>query len=109
MNVRHAQDHMDQALRTLNFLVWGAQSNWWGLGCPNHCTSSSLPLLFTTFLLGTSLGILVSLLGFCYLGFGCIPPLPSLPLALWHLPRCTHGSRPTCMVEEEAVELALEF
>ena len=88
MDCRHAQDHMDQALRALNFLILGAraQSNWWGLGCPSHCSPSSLPFLTITFLLGLS-----------------------LELALWHLPRCTHDFKPTCMVEEEAVELALEF
>lgn len=60
---------MDQVLRTLNFFVWGAQSNWWGLGCPSHCSSSSIPLLLLTFLLGLALGLLVWILGLFYLRF----------------------------------------
>ena len=40
------------------FLILGANSNWFGLVCPAHCTSSTL-LIFSVFLAGFSTGVLV--------------------------------------------------
>ena len=39
----------------VSFVVSGSASNWWGLGCPAHC-SSSFTVLLLAGLAGASLG-----------------------------------------------------
>ena len=46
--------------RALGLLVQGSSSNWWGLGCPAHC-SGSLLILGLTFGFGASFGFLGAL------------------------------------------------
>ena len=67
-----------------NLLISGVRSNWWGLSCPAHYFSSSVPALLLTFSLGLSFGII---LGFalCAWIFGFRPQLPFQP-APWDSP-----------------------
>ena len=53
---------MDVA-RVFGFLVQGSSLNWWGLGCPAHC-SGSLTLLCLAFGSGASVGFLLALVFF---------------------------------------------
>lgn len=64
----------------LQFLVVGANSNWFGLVCPAHCTSS-IPLLLCVFLAGLSTGTLVgaSLLWLWLFSHHPVAPVPPGP------------------------------
>ena len=69
--------YMEWAPKLLGFLVSGAHSNWWGIGCPAHCFGSGIPSLALAFLLGLCFGSLVTLaLGFWALGL-LHPPHPA--------------------------------
>lgn len=46
---------------TLEFVRLGIATNWWGIGCPSHCGSSSFPLVVFALLFGLSTGILLGL------------------------------------------------
>ena len=89
----------------LRLLSAGGASNWFGLVCPAHCTSS-LPLVCAIFLAGFSLGSLCTLvaIGFCIwpwicghtLGSSSSTPLrvsPSTRLAAYLYERPVHSHR----------------
>ena len=46
--------------QVVGFLQTGVSSNWWGLGCPAHC-SGSLFLCLLCFLSGGILGVIFTL------------------------------------------------
>ena len=50
---------MHWALEALSFLQSGVNSNWFGLGCPQHCRGSDFGGLIAAFLLGFLLGVVV--------------------------------------------------
>ena len=52
-----------QASALANFLVSGASTNWWGIGCPAHC-SGSLVVLFLSYLAGLLSGVILTLFVF---------------------------------------------
>ena len=49
-----------QASTLANFIITGSSSNWWGLGCPSHC-SGSLSVLALAFLSGSLSGVIFTL------------------------------------------------
>ena len=45
----------------VGFLKEGANSNWWGLGCPSHCSSPTFGFSVAVFFVGLLTGLLISL------------------------------------------------
>ncbi|CAE7778977.1 unnamed protein product [Symbiodinium sp. CCMP2592] len=43
---------LEPALQVIRLVAQGAQSNWFGIGCPSHCRGADLGLLLASFLLG---------------------------------------------------------
>ena len=76
---------MDLA-RVLGLFVQGSASNWWGLGCPAHC-SGSLTVLGLAFGFGAPFGFLCAVIFF---STALLLPLPRLPSLLTHLPCLLH-------------------
>ena len=74
----------------LEFIQLAVNSNWFGLGCPYHCGTSTLPSLFCAFILGLACGFLsCALLGIAVfrllalpLDFGSAAPAQHRPRAL---------------------------
>ena len=92
----HDLKRMDTVIRGVQFLVSGAATNWWGLGCPSHCGAPSLPLLFTVLLLGTCFGLLLAILLGAWLFFpswtsASSPPVASSDLPVARLRAYVHG------------------
>ena len=52
---------MDRAVSWLSFLVQGARSNFWGLGCPAYCGHFPLSSFALLFILGWICGILTAI------------------------------------------------
>ena len=56
---------LDLLKSLLGLLQQGAETNWWGLGCPSHCRGPGLGSLCASFLLG----ILCTVFGYyCWIG-----------------------------------------
>ena len=91
---------MDWAPKLLGVLVSGAQSNWWGIGCPSHCSVAGLPTLIVSFLLGLCLGILITLV-LCVWGLGFLPAQPSWLSAVPHQGAAGPPDRARAYVNEQ--------
>ena len=59
---------MERAIPWINFVSQGLSSNFWGLGCPAHCTSPPVSAFALAFILGWISGLLT----FAYL-LGLVP------------------------------------
>jgi len=58
------------SLRSLvEFLRVGVVTNWWGLGCPQHCGPSSIPALIFAFCSGLGFGLFLGLVSFLFIAF----------------------------------------
>ena len=53
----------------LDFVRFGVETNWWGLGCPLHCGSPSVTALLLSFLSGLGFGLFLGALTIIYLAF----------------------------------------
>ena len=54
----------------VEFLRWGLLTNWWGLGCPAHCGTSSFSSWALAFILGFCFGFcLCAALAYYLIGF----------------------------------------
>ena len=87
--------------RLLGFLLQGSSTNWWGLGCPAHCSGSLLRLCLWSLDLASARA---SFLDFSFSGRSSSCPVLGLPLfrsPRLHFPRprghLRFGSEATCM------------
>ena len=60
-------------LSSLEILRQGVATNWWGLGCPQHCQGSSVGGYLASFLLGVVFTVTCGLLGFWIWFTGGLP------------------------------------
>lgn len=66
-------------MKSLRFLVEGARTNWFGLGCPAFCVQPSVASIFLAGLLGLLAGIALTLWAlwtFHNFGFSFAGPVP---------------------------------
>ena len=102
--MRPAEAVMDlgrDVARLLGFLLQGSSTNWWGLGCPAHCSGSLLRLCLWSLDLASARA---SFLDFSFSGRSSSCPVLELPLfrsPRHHFPRprghLHFGSEATCM------------